>query len=241
MKIIIKDDYKQVSEAAAEVVAQKIKNNPHAVLGLATGSTPIGAYGELINMCERGEISFKGVSTINLDEYVGIDGEHNQSYRYFMNTNLFDHVDIDKNNTDLPNGVAKDLEEECKRYSAVIESKTRDIQVLGLGRNGHIGFNEPNTPFDSKTHIVNLTEDTIEANSRLFDDIADVPKRAITMGIAEIMQAKSILLIATGKGKAKAVLDTIEGKVTENVPSSVLQNHDDVTIILDREAASELH
>lgn len=241
MKIIIEKNYEKVSCAAAEFLAETVKKNPFAVLGLATGSTPVGAYKRLAEACKRGELSFKNVKTFNLDEYVGLGECDAQSYVTFMRENLFSKVDIDLNNTFLPDGKAKDLDAECKRYSALIGSLTRDVQLLGLGRNGHIGFNEPYTPFDSVTHVVELTADTVQANSRLFDDIAQVPRKAVTMGIAEIMKAKRILLVATGKDKAHAVRAAVKGEITPAVPASVLQNHADVTVILDEEAASELH
>ena len=241
MKIVIEKDYGLVSRAAAEFLAAAVKNNSNAVLGLATGSTPIGAYADLADMVKRGEISFKNVMTLNLDEYVGLGETDPQSYVTFMRENLFSKVDIDLRNTHLPDGKAGDLDAECRRYSKLINAIPRDVQLLGLGRNGHIGFNEPYTPFDSLTHVVELTADTVQANSRLFDDIKDVPRRAVTMGISEIASAKRILLLATGKDKAKAVRATVEGEVTPAVPASVLQTHGDVTIILDKEAASELH
>ena len=209
-------------------------------MGLATGTSPIGIYQNLIVMCQKGKISFANVKTVNLDEYVGLDGAHTQSYRYFMNDNLFNHVNIDKSNTFVPNGVAENLQDECTRYTALVDSLVQDIQLLGIGSNGHIAFNEPGTPFDSTTHIVDLTENTIKDNSRLFEDISQVPTKALTMGIANIMNAKRILIVANGKNKAHAVYNMVKGEVNTSCPASVLQNHPDVTVIVDKDAASLL-
>lgn len=240
MNIIITDNYEEMSRKAAEIMADVIKNNPFATLGLATGSTPIGLYEKLIEWYRSGRISFQKIKTFNLDEYVGLSGENNQSYRYFMNKNLFDLVDIDKENTHVPCGVADDMEKECERYTKILLETPRDIQLLGLGSDGHIGFNEPGSPFDGHTHIVELAESTIRDNARLFDKIEDVPKSAITMGIADVMQAKSILLIANGSNKAEAVKEMIRGEVSEICPASILQTHQNVTVIIDREAAKLL-
>lgn len=240
MKIIIVENYEEMSDKGAEMIAEVVKNNPCATLGLATGSTPIGLYQRLAEKNERGEISFRGIRTVNLDEYVGLNGENNQSYRYFMNHQLFDHVDIDKNNTHVPCGVAEDMQKECERYTALLRENPQDIQLLGLGSDGHIGFNEPGSPFDGHTHVVELEESTIRDNARLFDRIEDVPKSAITMGIADVMQAKQILLLANGANKAQAVRDMVRGEVDERCPASVLQRHRDVTVIIDKEAAKLL-
>ncbi len=239
MKTVITEDYTQMSKAAAEVVAGAVRKKS-AVLGLATGTTPIGMYDMLVQMYDRGELSFKNVRTVNLDEYVGISSGDKNSYRAFMNLHLFDRIDIEKENTHLPDGTADDLEAECERYSRLIAELLRDIQVLGLGRNGHIGFNEPGTPFDSTTHVVELSEDTVKANSRLFARESDVPRRAVTMGIAEIMSAHKIIILASGAGKARAVREMIRGEISEKCPASVLRRHGDVTLIADREAANEL-
>ena len=240
MKVIVVENYQQIGQFGAQIIAGVIKNNPNAVLGLATGTSPIGIYQNLVEMCQKGEISFANVKTVNLDEYVGLDGTHPQSYRYFMNDNLFNHVDIDKANTFVPNGVAENLQEECTRYTTLVNNLVQDIQLLGIGSNGHIAFNEPGTPFDSTTHVVNLTENTIKDNSRLFADISQVPTKALTMGIANIMNAKRILIVANGKNKAQAVYDMVKGQVNTTCPASVLQNHPDVTVIVDKDAASLL-
>ena len=240
MKVIVVENYQQIGQQCAQIIAGVIKNNPNAVLGLATGTSPIGIYQNLVEMCQKGEISFANVKTVNLDEYVGLDGTHPQSYRYFMNDNLFNHVNIDKSNTFVPNGVAENLQDECTRYTALVDSLVQDIQLLGIGSNGHIAFNEPGTPFDSTTHIVDLTENTIKDNSRLFEDISQVPTKALTMGIANIMNAKRILIVANGKNKAHAVYNMVKGEVNTSCPASVLQNHPDVTVIVDKDAASLL-
>ena len=240
MKVIVVENYQQIGQQGAQIIAGVIKNSPNAVLGLATGTSPIGIYQNLVEMCQKGEISFANVKTVNLDEYVGLDGTHPQSYRYFMNDNLFNHVDIYKANTFVPNGVAENLQEEFTRYTALVDGLVQDIQLLGIGSNGHIAFNEPGTPFDSTTHVVNLTENTIKDNSRLFEDISQVPTKALTMGIANIMNAKRILIVANGKNKAQAVYDMVKGQVNTTCPASVLQNHSDVTVIVDKDAASLL-
>ena len=240
MKVIVAENYQQIGTLGAKTIADVIKSNPNCVLGLATGTSPIGIYQNLIEMCNNGEISFAGVKTVNLDEYVGLDGAHNQSYRFFMNDKLFDHVDINKANTFVPNGVAEDLSAECQRYTSLVNSLQQDIQLLGIGSNGHIAFNEPGTPFHSTTHVVNLTQNTIKDNSRLFEDISQVPTKALTMGIANIINAKRILIVANGKNKAQAVYNMVKGPVDTSCPASILQNHPDVTVIVDKDAASLL-
>lgn len=240
MKVIIVENYQQISENGAQIIADVVKNNPNAVLGLATGTSPIGIYKNLIEACNRGEISFANVKTVNLDEYVGLDGSHPQSYRFFMNDNLFNHVDINKANTFVPNGVATNLEQECQRYTALVDSMKQDVQLLGIGSNGHIAFNEPGTDFQSTTHVVNLTENTIKDNSRLFDSIDQVPTKALTMGIKNIINAKRILIVANGKNKAQAVWQMVKGPVTVDCPASILQTHPDVTVVVDKDAASLL-
>lgn len=240
MKVIITENYDEMSKKAAEIMIQLVKNNPNAVLGLATGSSPIGMYKAMAEDCANGGASYKNVSTVNLDEYVGLTADHDQSYAYFMRTNLFDHIDIDQKNTNLPCGSAPDAKAECDRYNALLETMKQDVQVLGLGSNGHIGFNEPNTPFDSVTHLVDLTENTIKDNSRLFNSIDEVPRQALSMGIKNIMQAKSILMVVSGKNKAEAVRGMVKGEVTPALPASVLQLHPFVTVICDKDAASLL-
>lgn len=240
MQIIVVNDYEEMSERGAEILAEVVREDPAATLGLATGTTPIGAYRALIRKYERGEISFSAVHTVNLDEYIGLPGTDEHSYRYFMNDQLFSHIDIDPANTQVPSGVATDPEAECARYTAMLAARPQDIQLLGLGSDGHIGFNEPGAPFDGHTHITDLAESTIRDNARLFDRIEDVPTRAITMGIADVMQAKKILLMANGKNKADAVFAMIRGAVDESCPASILQRHPDAIVILDREAAARL-
>lgn len=240
MKIIIVKDYNEMSQKATEIVAEQLKAKPDSVIGFATGSTPIGLYKNLIKKYENGEISFSKVTTVNLDEYVGLAKDHEQSYNYFMNHNLFDQIDVDKNNINIPNGRPNGLYAECVRYMDKLASLKQDIQILGIGSNGHIGFNEPGTRFKSVTHVVELTESTIADNSRLFDDISEVPRMAITMGISEIMNAKHILVLANGENKAEAVYKMIKGEVTEACPASVLQNHPNCTVIIDEKAAKLL-
>ena len=238
MKVIITKDYEELSKKAFEVMADVLKNKPDAVLGLATGSTPIGLYKKMIEDCKNGGISYKAVKTANLDEYVGLTADNDQSYRYFMRHNLLDHIDIDLNNTNIENGVAPDLQKECERYDALLDRLPRDVQVLGIGANGHIAFNEPGTPFDSKTHVVDLTENTIQMNSRFFSSEADVPRRALTMGLKSIMDAKKILILAVGENKADAVKGMLDGPVDPSLPASILQGHPDCTLIADEAAAA---
>lgn len=239
IRIIAAIDSKEVGKVAADVVTEVLKSKKNAVLGLATGSSPVEMYKELICRCDAGEISFKNVKTVNLDEYVGLSPEHDQSYAYFMSDNLFDHVDIDKKNTNLPSGLAPDPEAECRRYDAVVDSMGGvDLQVLGIGNNGHIGFNEPSDHFTYGTNCVELTASTIDANSRFFASRDLVPTRAITMGIGQIMKAKKILLIANGKGKAEILERSLFGEVTPAVPASILRFAQDVVVCADAEALS---
>lgn len=239
MKVIIAENYDEMSKKAFEIMADVVKSNPNAILGLATGSTPIGLYKAMIEDHEKNGTSYKNVSTVNLDEYAGLDYSSDQSYVYFMRENLFDHIDISLANTNIENGKALDRAAECERYNALLETMQQDIQVLGIGSNGHIAFNEPGTPFGSVTHIVDLTESTIKDNSRMFANIDDVPRQAFTMGLKNIMNAKKILILANGANKAKAVYGLVKGEVTENVPASILQLHPDCTLVCD-EAAAEL-
>ena len=240
MKVIIAENYDEMSKKASEILINIVKNNPNAILGLATGSSPIGTYQYMIKDHKENGTSYKNVSSVNLDEYVGLTADHDQSYAYFMRTNLFDFIDIDLNNTNLPCGTASDTQAECNRYNALLETMQQDVQVLGLGSNGHIGFNEPNTPFSSVTHVVDLAESTIKDNSRLFASIDDVPKQAFSMGIKNIMQAKSIVMVVSGKNKAQAVKAMVQGEVTPALPASVLQLHPNVTVICDKDAGSLL-
>ena len=232
MKFITVKTYEELSKKAADIIAAQIILKNDCVLGLATGSSPVGTYKNLIKKVENGEISFKNVTSVNLDEYVGLDGGHDQSYRYFMNDNLFDHVDIDKSKTYVPNGCAEDLDTEGEAYDELIKSLGGiDLQLLGIGLDGHIGFNEPDDFFTAATHSVTLDPSTIEANSRFFASKDDVPKSAITMGMMSIMQAKRILMVANGKAKLDIIKKAMEGPVDPKVPASILQLHPDVTII----------
>ena len=241
MKIYQAENYEGMSHKAAEIIAAQVKSKPDCVLGLATGSTPVGTYKQLVEWCDKGELSFAQTHSVNLDEYVGLAPEHDQSYRYFMQSNLFDHVDIKKENTNVPNGLADDPEAECARYNKVIRDLGGiDLQLLGLGHNGHIAFNEPGNGFELETHTVDLTESTIEANKRFFASADEVPRRAFTMGIKNIMQARSILMVVNGEAKADIVCRAFTGPVTTDVPASVLQLHPDVTIVGDKAAMSKL-
>lgn len=237
MKVIIAKDYEELSRKAAEIMINVVKKNPSAVLGLATGSTPIGLYKAMIEDHVKNGTSYKNVKTVNLDEYVGLPADNDQSYRYFMRDNLLDHIDVDLNNTNIENGVAKDLDAECARYNALLHALPRDIQLLGIGANGHIAFNEPGTPFDSETHVVDLTENTIQMNSRFFADEKDVPRQALTMGPKNIMDAKKILILAVGANKADAVNRMLNGPIDPALPASILQKHPDCTLIADQAAA----
>ena len=223
-----------IEQEIAQMFIETVKANPSCVLGLATGSSPVGVYKKIINAVKAGDVSFKGVTSFNLDEYVGLDGTHDQSYRYFMNVNLFDHIDIDKNNTHVPNGI--NYEESVRDYDNQIAAKGGiDLQILGLGSDGHIAFNEPNTPFDSLTHVTELTEMTIQDNSRFFASIDEVPTKAITMGLQSIMNAKKIVLLATGKSKANAVKELLHGAISEEFPCTILQKHPNVVIYVDEQ------
>ncbi|UNT92812.1 glucosamine-6-phosphate deaminase [Allobaculum sp. Allo2] len=237
MKVIVTKDYDELSKEAFKVMKEVLDARPDAVLGLATGSSPEGLYAEMVKDHKENGTSYKDVHTYNLDEYVGIDRNDPQSYYTFMNDHLFSHVDIDPANTHVPYGSTA---EDAKAYDDQV--KGVDIQLLGIGRNGHIGFNEPGTPFDERTHIVELTESTRDANKRFFDDdINKVPTHAITQGIGTVMDAKKILLVANGESKADAVKAMVEGPVDTACPASVLQNHPDVVVIIDEAAASKLN
>ena len=238
MKVIIAKDYEEMSRLAAEEIAKAIEVKPNSILGLATGGSPVGMYKELIKMNKENKVDFSKVTTVNLDEYVGLSGDHPQSYRYFMNENLFNHVNIDKSRTFVPNGLAEDIAEEGKNYDKRIEELGgTDLQLLGIGNNGHIAFNEPDSELVAGTHLTGLTENTIEANARFFDSIDEVPKTAVTMGLGQIMKAKKILLIASGESKAEAIKGLLSGKITTSNPSTMLQMHRDVVVIIDEDAA----
>ena len=242
MRIYQEKDYNAVSRRAASIIAAQVVSKPDCVLGLATGSTPIGAYKQLIEWHKQGDLSFSEVRSVNLDEYFGLAPTHDQSYRYFMQTNLFDHVDIVPENTNVPNGLAQDAAAECARYEQVVAGLGyADLQLLGMGRNGHIGFNEPCDEFPVATHLVDLTQSTIDANARFFASANDVPRQALTMGVGTIMRARSILVMVSGADKAEAVRKTVMGPVTPEVPASILQLHPNVTLIGDEAALSGLN
>lgn len=237
MRIYCEKDYQAMSRRAANIIAAEVIRKPDCVLGLATGSTPVGAYKELIAMYQQGDVSFREVRSVNLDEYKGLAPTHDQSYRYFMQDNLFNHVDIDAANTNVPNGLAEDAEAECIAYDKLVESLGyADLQLLGIGNNGHIGFNEPDSCFTKATHVVDLTESTISANARFFESANDVPRQALTMGIGCIMAARRVLLVANGAGKADALYNTVCGPITPECPATILQLHKDVVIVADEAA-----
>lgn len=241
MRIYKAKDYEEMSRKAAGIVSAQIIMKPDCVLGLATGSTPVGLYKQLIEWYRNGDLDFSGVRTVNLDEYKGISRENDQSYYYFMHQNLFDHVNIPAGNTHLPDGMEPDSEKECRRYEELIQSMgSVDLQLLGIGHNGHIGFNEPADAFDKLVHCVNLTQSTIEANKRFFASAKEVPRQAYTMGIQTIMRSKKILIIANCEGKADIVRDAFFGPITPMVPASVLQLHNDVTLVADEAALSKI-
>lgn len=237
MKFIVCENYEEMSKAGAKIIADLLKSKPKCVLGLATGSTPVGMYEELRRMNKAGEITFKDVTTYNLDEYYPLAPDHDQSYRYFMNHNLFDHVDIDKSRTHVPNGLAEDPAAEGAAYDKAVEDAGNvDIQVLGVGQNGHIGFNEPEDALYVGTHLTSLTDNTIEANSRFFASKADVPTKAITMGMGTIMKARKILVLASGKNKHFVIENMLNDRITCHIPSTLLKTHPDVVVICDRAA-----
>ncbi|WDV45882.1 glucosamine-6-phosphate deaminase [Clostridiaceae bacterium M8S5] len=241
MNIIIVDNYEEMSKKAASIIMSCVVLKPNSVLGLATGSTPLGMYKELVKAYKRGDVDFSNVLSFNLDEYYGINKDNSQSYNYYMNENFFKHINIKKENTFIPSSKIEDLDQACKYYDQIINKHGGiDIQVLGIGQNGHIGFNEPDSKFVGETHLVNLKEDTINANARFFSSVDEVPKKAISMGIKSIMKAKKIVLLASGESKAHAIYSAVKGDITPEVPASILQLHPDVTVILDREAAMML-
>lgn len=242
MRIYEADNYKGMSRKAANIISAQVIMKPKCVLGLATGSTPIGTYDQLVEWYEKGDLDFKEVTTVNLDEYKGLERNNDQSYYYFMNKHFFSRVNVPYENTHLPNGMEIDIEKECIRYEKLIESVGGvDLQLLGLGHNGHIGFNEPCDVFEKDTHCVELQESTIQANKRFFESIDDVPRKAYTMGIGTIMRARKILVVVNGKEKAEIVKKAFFGPVTPKVPASVLQLHPDVTVVGDKEALSLIH
>lgn len=241
MRIYCGENYKEMSRKAANIISAQIILKPDCVLGLATGSTPIGTYEQLIEWYKKGDLDFAQVKSVNLDEYKGLSGDNDQSYRYFMNKNFFDNINIDKSQTYVPDGLEPDSKKACDDYNNVINSVGGiDLQLLGLGHNGHIGFNEPGEAFEKETHCIDLAASTIEANKRFFEREEDVPRQAYTMGIKTIMQAKKILVVVSGEDKADIVAKAFSGPVTPEVPASVLQLHNDVTLVGDKAALSKL-
>lgn len=240
MTIYVMDDYEQMSEKAASFIVAQVMIKPESVLGLATGSTPEGMYKSLVQRYKAHDVDFSETTTFNLDEYYPIEAANEQSYYSYMYRNFFDHVNVPKDRIHIPDGQAEDVEAFCASYDAAINEEIIDLQILGIGNNGHIGFNEPDIRFETGTHRVTLDEETIEANARFFQSVDEVPKEALSMGIRNIMHSKKIVLIANGKGKAQAVHEMIFGDVTPQLPASILQLHNDVTVILDQEAASEI-
>lgn len=241
MRFYVTEDYAQMSRRAASVIAAQVASKPDCVLGLATGSSPVGAYENLVKWNKDGIISFAEVRSVNLDEYIGLSPEHEQSYRYFMQDNLFDHVDIKPENTNVPNGLAADPKQAAADYEKIIADLGGvDLQLLGMGHNGHIAFNEPCDEFIMDTHVVELTESTIKANARFFASMDEVPRKAMTMGIRSIMKARRILVVVAGADKADAVYKSFAGPVTPQVPASILQLHADVTVVGDKAAMSKL-
>lgn len=240
MTVYIYENEEDLFEDLKDKFVEKIRNNPSINLGLATGGTPVPLYKKLVEDYKKNHTSYKNVSTFNLDEYIGLPEGHEQSYKTFMYEKFLNHININFKNAHMLKGNAKSMEEEAIRYDELLENNPIDVQLLGIGTNAHIGFNEPGTNFDSKTNIVNLTQETKEANARFFDDIKDVPTKAITMGIGTILKAKEIFLVATGEHKAEAIKNIIEGPITTDVPASILQAHDNVSIYLDKKAAKLL-
>lgn len=241
MRVILCDNYDEVSKAATKLVESQINLKPNSVLGLATGSTPVGMYKRLIEKCKNGELDFSEVTTFNLDEYYPISRNNNQSYYYFMNENLFGEININKENIHIPNGETKDPDSECENYETKIENAGGiDLQILGIGQNGHIGFNEPDENLNSKTHVTELTESTIKANSRFFDSIEDVPTKALTMGIATILKSKKIILMACGSEKSDAIAELLTDDIKTDNPATMLKVHPDVVLICDKEAYSKV-
>lgn len=240
MRVYCAADYNHASRVAANIISAQVIMKPDCVLGLATGSTPVGTYEELIRRYEQGDLDFSRVHSINLDEYRGLAGDNDQSYRYFMNTHLFDSINIDKKNTYVPDGLEPDSEKACRDYEEIIKVHGGvDLQILGLGHNGHIGFNEPGSTFEKETHCVTLSETTRQANARFFSSMDEVPTEAYTMGIGSIMQAKKIVVIVTGEGKREIVKKAFLGPITPEVQASVLQLHNDVILVGDEAALAD--
>jgi len=239
MKILVCKDYEELSRKSAEIVVSQVNQKKDSVLGLATGGTPVGMYQELVKSYREGKVDFGKVITFNLDEYYGVDPTNVNSYHYYMNTNFFDHVNIDRKNINIPNGMSKDIEKECREYDEKIQSLGGiDLQILGVGLNGHIGFNEPAKELMSTTHITDLTKETINANARFFEDISQVPTKAITVGMATILRSKKIVVLINGKNKSKIFEKIIGKKITTQIPATLLQLHPDVTIVVDEQAAT---
>jgi len=237
MQIIITKNYDEMSQKVAEIIKQSLLKKPNLVLGLATGSTPLGTYQEIIKKHKKEKLDFSQVTTFNLDEYVNLSSDHPQSYNYYMQKNLFQQINLQEKNIFIPDGKAQDLDKYCAWYEEKIQEKGGiDLQIVGIGRNGHIGFNEPGSKFSSQTRVISLDRKTIEDNARFFADISQVPRKAITMGIAGILQAKKILLLANGEHKAEIVFQALKGRISEDLPASVLQKHPDLVVILDQEA-----
>ena len=237
MRVIVCDTYEELSATGAKLIESQIMLKPDSILGLATGSTPIGLYNKLVELNKSGEVDFSKVITFNLDEYYPIKRSNNQSYHYFMNEHLFNHININKNNTYIPNGETKNPEEECENYEKLIEEAGGiDLQLLGIGQNGHIGFNEPDDNLNTSTHITNLTESTIKANSRFFNNISEVPTKALTMGISTILKSKKIILLASGINKHEVVKELLTEDINTNIPATLLKVHRDVVLICDKEA-----
>lgn len=239
MRIIKATDYNDMSLKAAKIISEQIKDVPNSVLGLATGSTPLQTYKYLIEWYKAGDLDFSKITTFNLDEYYGLSKKNEQSYHYFMFDNLFKHVNINTDNIHIPDGMDENIEKVCSGYEAtILDAGGIDLQLLGCGHNGHIGFNEPNDVFNAETHLVNLDESTIQANKRFFESEKDVPRQAYTMGIKTIMQAKKVLMLISGDGKKEIVKKAFFGPITPQVPASVLQLHRDFTLIVDKDAYS---
>ncbi len=240
MQLIVTKNYSELSRKAGEIVCSFICGNPNGVLGLPTGSTPIGMYKYLVDAYKNNKVSFENITTVNLDEYLGLSKYNKHSYNYFMWENLFGKVNIAPKNTHVPRGSVIFCQRECHRYNKILDRNKINLQVLGIGENGHLGFNEPNTPFDSRTHVVSLSQSTLQANSRFFENKNAMPRYAITMGIADILKAETVLLLACGKNKAQAVKDMITGNCCEQVPASALQLHKNVIVVADEDASSLL-